>query len=140
MTEAQKRYRQSEKWKESRKAADKKYLTSTKGKATMRRYAQSVKGRSAHKRYCLENPEKRSAKNKIAHLTRNGQLVRQPCSICGEPNAQAHHPNYDKPLEVVWLCQCHHFEVHLKQRELKLEQAKEQAKYERLKKKYQEWI
>ena len=28
----------------------------------------------------------------------------------------------------------------IKQRELKLEQAKEQAKYERLKKKYQEWI
>lgn len=41
---------------------------------------------------------------------RNGTLTRQPCEDCGDTtkNSEAHHADYDKPLEVVWLCkQCH---------------------------------
>jgi len=30
------------------------------------------------------------------------------CSKCGKPKAEAHHEDYDKPLEVIWLCSsCH---------------------------------
>jgi hypothetical protein len=33
---------------------------------------------------------------------------RQPCSKCGALNAQRHHPDLSKPLEIEWLCpQCH---------------------------------
>jgi hypothetical protein len=39
-------------------------------------------------------------------------LSRQPCSICGAERAEAHHPDYSKPLDVVWLCKPHHAEVH----------------------------
>jgi hypothetical protein len=39
-------------------------------------------------------------------------VPRQPCIICGEPYGQRHHPDYEKPLEVVHLCTCHHFQVH----------------------------
>ncbi len=38
----------------------------------------------------------------------NGRLVRGPCAICGKPNGVGHHENYDKPLDVVWLCPSHH--------------------------------
>jgi hypothetical protein len=37
-----------------------------------------------------------------------GQLIPQPCEGCGDPAVQMHHDDYDKPLEVRWLCiDCH---------------------------------
>lgn len=44
----------------------------------------------------------------VTNAVRSGKLVRQPCERCGEIKSLAHHEDYDKPLEVVWLCQpCH---------------------------------
>lgn len=46
--------------------------------------------------------------NAVARAVRNGELVRQPCVRCGNVKSLAHHEDYDKPLDVVWLCQpCH---------------------------------
>ena len=37
-----------------------------------------------------------------------GRLVRQPCEVCRAAKTDAHHPDYMKPLNVVWLCRpCH---------------------------------
>jgi hypothetical protein len=48
------------------------------------------------------------AHSSVARAIRRGELVRQPCCRCGEQKSVAHHEDYDKPLEVVWLCQpCH---------------------------------
>jgi hypothetical protein len=41
-------------------------------------------------------------------------LARQPCSVCGAMKVEAHHTDYSKPLEVVWLCKKHHAEAHRK--------------------------
>jgi hypothetical protein len=41
-----------------------------------------------------------------------GRLVRGSCEECGAHEAQAHHPDYTKPFEVVWLCRVHHLSVH----------------------------
>ena len=39
---------------------------------------------------------------------KRGKLVKIPCEKCGSPRSQMHHPDYDKPLLVEWLCRpCH---------------------------------
>ena len=56
------------------------------------------------------NADKRrsAAHSAVASAIKTGGLVRMPCSRCGNTNSLAHHEDYDKPLEVVWLCQpCH---------------------------------
>lgn len=42
----------------------------------------------------------------------NGSLVRQPCEKCGAVRVDAHHDDYDQPLNVRWLCRGHHLEHH----------------------------
>jgi len=41
-----------------------------------------------------------------------GAMHRQPCEICGHPQAHAHHDDYSKPLDVRWLCRKHHVRLH----------------------------
>lgn len=57
-------------------------------------------------------PEKTRAYNSVRRAVRNGTLKRLPCLICGNPESQAHHRDYSKPLEVEWLCFKHHREAH----------------------------
>jgi hypothetical protein len=42
---------------------------------------------------------------------RRGKLVPMPCA-CGSTDAQMHHPDYRKPLEVVWICRPCHLALH----------------------------
>lgn len=44
----------------------------------------------------------------------HGFLVAEPCQRCGKDNAEKHHEDYEKPLEVVWLCRRCHAHVHMK--------------------------
>ena len=49
-----------------------------------------------------------AAHNAVARALRSGQLIPIPCERCGDENSLAHHEDYDKPLDVVWLCHpCH---------------------------------
>jgi len=57
-------------------------------------------------------PEKFKARNKINHEIKMGRVERSICQVCGDPKAEAHHPDYSKPLEVEWLCRKHHAERH----------------------------
>lgn len=60
------------------------------------------------------------AKNKEAYRARQivrmrvyrGTMQKLPCQVCGDPNTQAHHSDYSKPLEVLWLCHKHHQQLH----------------------------
>lgn len=54
------------------------------------------------------------AHSAVARAIRNGLLERQPCESCGNPQAVAHHDDYDKPLDVRWLCQACHRQHHLR--------------------------
>ena len=60
-----------------------------------------------------KNPEvakRKNARNKVSIALINGTLVKPLiCSKCGiGSKLEAHHDDYSKPLEVVWLCKkCH---------------------------------
>ena len=43
---------------------------------------------------------------------RSGLLAPEPCRDCGNSKAEMHHPNYYRPLDVVWLCVVCHKAVH----------------------------
>jgi hypothetical protein len=55
-----------------------------------------------------EDKRRATAHSAVARAVRKGLLVRQPCVCCGNQKSLAHHEDYDKPLDVEWLCQpCH---------------------------------
>lgn len=48
------------------------------------------------------------ARGELRKAVLNGSIKRMPCEICGKQPAEAHHDDYNKPLEVRWLCiSCH---------------------------------
>jgi hypothetical protein len=57
-----------------------------------------------------KNPVKHAAHLALTHAVEHGKIIRPGhCSRCGVICApQAHHPDYLKPLDVIWLCRpCH---------------------------------
>jgi len=52
------------------------------------------------------------ARNVIGHGIRDGKITREPCEVCGEKKTEAHHHDYDKPLDVKWLCRKCHLDEH----------------------------
>lgn len=60
--------------------------------------------------YAESHREKYHLKDKARRLT--DKLTKQSCQICGAEKAEAHHCDYNKPLEVMWLCKKHHVEWH----------------------------
>lgn len=62
-----------------------------------------------------EQAEARSAYNKAL---RDGTLSRGECAVCGTTERiHGHHPDYSRPLDVVWLCAKHHAEEHTRIRQ-----------------------
>lgn len=58
-------------------------------------------------------PEKHSARLLVAKAIKDGVLIKKSCEKCGEIyDVHAHHQDYSKPLEVIWLCGKHHNEEH----------------------------
>jgi hypothetical protein len=43
---------------------------------------------------------------------RRGKIQRQSCLMCGGDQAEMHHEDYSKPLEIRWLCRPCHLAVH----------------------------
>lgn len=68
-----------------------------------------------HKKFWLaENKLKKKAHQSVCYAIQTGRLVRQPCERCGTTqNVVAHHEDYNKPLDVMWLCKQHHKERHM---------------------------
>jgi hypothetical protein len=63
-------------------------------------------------RFRRNNPDKARAHQMVGRAIKNGKLKKEPCVICGATTAEAHHDDYSKPLEVIWLCRKHHAEIH----------------------------
>lgn len=58
------------------------------------------------------NRKARWAHNALRSAIKAGLIERQPCVECGKPETDAHHPHYDRPIAVVWLCRKHHIAAH----------------------------
>ena len=54
---------------------------------------------------------KANARSYAGVYQRRGKLKRQPCQ-CGETKTEMHHPDYEQPLLVLWMCRPCHIHVH----------------------------
>lgn len=61
-----------------------------------------------------KNPKKLAAHKAVASALKRGELIRPDrCSQCQDIGyVVAHHPNYSKPLLVIWLCDSCHMRLH----------------------------
>src|SRR4051794_16495518 len=67
------------------------------------------------KKSFLKNPEeylKYKIRAAAQRAIKAGKIPKLPCQICGKKDVFGHHLDYDKPLEIVWLCQRHHTAIH----------------------------
>ena len=63
------------------------------------------------------SPQMRKAHNATSNAIRDGRLLRPSfCSSCGKQcKPEAHHEDYSKPLDVIWMCRSCHVRHHKKQ-------------------------
>jgi hypothetical protein len=62
-----------------------------------------------YRKYRKNNPEAVKAQAVLNRYIKTGKIKRSSCEVCGaSKNIHGHHPDYSKPLEVIWLCPvCH---------------------------------
>lgn len=62
----------------------------------------------------LDDEQKRrdNARSYAGVYLRRGKLVKLRCETCGSDESEMHHDDYDRPLEVRWLCRPCHLEHH----------------------------
>lgn len=53
-------------------------------------------------------PIQERAHRAVSKALRHGIIIKTACVVCGNPNVEGHHDDYNKPLEVAWLCKVHH--------------------------------
>lgn len=84
--------------------------------ASRKAYLQTAAGKDAHRRALVNSarrhPDRRAARQALNNALRDGAVVRWPCEVCGSAKTEGHHPDYSRPLLVVWLCGHHHRAAH----------------------------
>lgn len=68
--------------------------------------------RPAQREMTPEQRRKANARSYAKVYLRRGKIHQQPCSTCGSPDSEMHHPDYSLPLQIVWLCREHHLSHH----------------------------
>lgn len=71
-----------------------------------------VTNKGSQAAYRKRYPERIKARRQVGKAIREGRLNRLPCATCGNIKSEAHHEDYDKPLEVDWLCKKCHAGIH----------------------------
>lgn len=64
------------------------------------------------RKYRGDNPLKYKAHSKVGYAVKAGTLKKASCEVCNREDTQAHHNDYSKPLEVLWLCPVCHCDWH----------------------------
>lgn len=87
-----------------------------------KKYMASEKGRAKHnetsKLYERLNPEKIRAQRKFRAAIKSGKLIRPDiCDVCNKSGKiQGHHEDYNKPLDIIWMCNYCHLYHHQRSR------------------------
>lgn len=99
--------RNLEKAREMSLQATRKYLSTEHG-----RKKRTQRGNEWEKK----NPEKRRVHDRTMYAVETGKLIRpNECSTCQKKCIHhAHHEDYNKPMDVIWLCSSCHFYLHHK--------------------------
>jgi hypothetical protein len=53
-----------------------------------------------------------NARSFVSTYLKRGKIKKLACEVCGCSESQAHHEDYNKPLEVIWLCKACHKAIH----------------------------
>lgn len=88
------------------------YLEKRKNDVDVKRRINERKRERAH------NPEwkrKNAARCFLNYNKALGNIISEPCAFCGKTAVEAHHPDYDEPLLIVWLCSDCHKKIHPRQ-------------------------
>lgn len=86
--------------------------------AARKEYQQTAEGKAAHRRALdaseARYPERRKARIIFGNALKRGKVEAWP--VCAVPECEckpeAHHADYSRPLDVVWLCNAHHRAAH----------------------------
>lgn len=69
--------------------------------------------RPKHSELLPEPKKKANCRSYANTYEKRGCIVKKyACELCGGPNPEKHHEDYDKPLEVLWVCRKCHLEIH----------------------------
>lgn len=52
------------------------------------------------------------ARRILNNYLRGKHIKRGKCVVCGKLKTDAHHSDYTKPLDVVWICRKYHEKLH----------------------------
>ena len=85
-----------------------------------RYYEKNPDKKIGHRKTAAENQKRKNGYRKKLRARRilrsavdKGDIERGSCEVCGQNESiEAHHHDYDKPLDVQWLCRKHHAEIH----------------------------
>lgn len=123
--EARTRYRENNR--ENIRKMDREYFVEnhekrlTQARIAQKKYYQTEKGRAKYEEQTKlvrkRFPEKCRARSLLSNAIVDGKIIKPKiCSLCGSDqfSIDAHHPDYSKPYDVVWLCKPCHGIVHRK--------------------------
>ncbi|BAV45848.1 Uncharacterized protein MLTONO_0945 [Mesorhizobium loti] len=82
---------------------------SGKGKCTTK---PNPSGMTPQARWASANPQAVWAHQALRSALNRGLVIQEPCEECGALDAEAHHPDYDRPMHVRWFCRLHHKREH----------------------------
>lgn len=67
------------------------------------------KAKAYQQQYRARFPLADKARAAVGRAVRSGKLKKLACEFCGREDVHAHHKDYSRPLDVIWLCpKCHH--------------------------------
>ena len=74
--------------------------------------------REYYRKYRKDNMKKEQARHHFKYEVKAGRIKRGTCEVCGESATNAHHPDYNKPLNVVEFCSMSHHAQWVRENEL----------------------